>query len=320
MKYYIGVDLGGTNIAVGLVDEELNIVKKKSAPTGGGSDPDRIMQVMAELCLELTGEGGLAPDDIAGCGIASPGTANSDTGIVEYANNISMLNYPIVEKLRALTGFKNIRLDNDANAAALGEALAGSAKGASSAIVITLGTGVGGGIIIDKKIYSGFNHAGAELGHTVIVKDGRPCTCGRRGCFEAYSSATGLINMTKDKMKETPDSELWSYCGGDLDRVSGKTAFAVMKKGGDRAASEVCEEYISYLATGITNIMNIFQPEVISIGGGVSNEGAPLFDPLKERVYKENYAKNSPNITKIVKATLGNDAGIVGAAALCIEK
>lgn len=320
MKYYIGVDLGGTNIAVGLVDEELNIVKKKSAPTGGGSDPDRIMRIMADLCLELVSEQGLTPADVAGCGIASPGTANSDTGIVEYANNISMLNYPIVEKLRALTGFENIRLDNDANAAALGEALAGSAKGASSAVVITLGTGVGGGIIIDKKIYSGFNHAGAELGHTVIVKDGRPCTCGRRGCFEAYSSATGLINMTKDKMKESPDSELWNYCGGDIDRVSGKTAFAVMKGSGDRAASEVCEEYISYLATGITNIMNIFQPEVISIGGGVSNEGENLFEPLKKLVYSENYAKNSPNITKIVKATLGNDAGIVGAAALCIEK
>lgn len=319
-KYYIGVDLGGTNIAVGLVNSDLSLVRKVSAPTKNGGDPDGIMKVMAELCLKLVNEAGLTTDDIISCGIASPGTANSDTGIVEYANNIAMLNYPIVDKLRALTGFEKIYLDNDANAAALGEAIAGSAKGATSAVVITLGTGVGGGIIIDKKIYSGFNHAGAELGHTVIEKDGRPCTCGRRGCFEAYSSATGLINITKDKMMENPDSELWKRCDGDLSKISGKSAFASMRETGDETAKEVCKEYISYLATGVANIMNIFQPEVISIGGGVSNEGDPLFEPLKTLVYKENYAKNSPRVTRIERATLGNDAGIIGAAALGADK
>ncbi len=316
MKYYLGVDLGGTNIAVGVVNENFEIVKKGSTPTGASREPDEIIDDMAKLCLSLIHDCGLESSDISACGIASPGIANSETGIVEYACNFKMLDYPIVEKLRERIGVDKVYLDNDANAAALGEAAAGSAKGASSAIVITLGTGVGGGIIIDKKIYSGFNHAGAEIGHTVIEKDGRLCSCGRRGCFEAYASATGLINMTKEKMLENPDSAMWKVCGGDIDKVSGRTAFTAMKKEGDRAAADVCDMYISYLSTGIANMMNIFQPEVISIGGGVSNEGDTLFVPMMKQVYEENYAKRSKHHTRIEKATLGNDAGIIGAAAL----
>lgn len=316
MKYYLGIDLGGTNIAVGLVDENYGIVKKGSVPTNASRHPDEIVADMGKLCLSVVAEYGIGIDDVEACGIASPGTANSDTGIVEYANNISMLNYPIVERLRKHIGLEKIYLDNDANAAALGEALAGSAKGASSAVMITLGTGVGGGIIIDGKIYSGFNHAGAELGHTVIEKDGRQCSCGRKGCFEAYSSATGLINMTKEKMELDPSSAMWDVCGRDIAKVNGRTAFNAAKQYKDRSASEVCDMYISYLATGIANMMNIFQPEVISIGGGVSNEGDGLFVPLCKQVYAENYAKNSKKQTKIEKATLGNDAGIIGAAAL----
>ncbi len=316
MKYYLGIDLGGTNIAVGLVDENYRIVKKGSVPTDASRHPDEIVADMGKLCLSVVAEYGIGMEDVEACGIASPGTANGDTGIVEYANNISMLNYPIVEKLRKHIGLKKIYLDNDANAAALGEALAGSAKGASSALMITLGTGVGGGIIIDGKIYSGFNHAGAELGHTVIEKDGRQCSCGRKGCFEAYSSATGLINMTKEKMELDPSSAMWDVCGRDINKVNGRTAFNAVKQYKDRSASEVCDMYISYLATGIANMMNIFQPEVISIGGGVSNEGDGLFVPLCKQVYAENYAKNSKRQTKIEKATLGNDAGIIGAAAL----
>ena len=316
MKYYLGIDLGGTNIAVGLVDENYRIVKKGSVPTDASRHPDEIVADMGKLCLSVVAEYGIGIGDVEACGIASPGTANSDTGIVEYANNISMLNYPIVEKLRKHIGLEKIYLDNDANAAALGEALAGSAKGASSALMITLGTGVGGGIIIDGKIYSGFNHAGAELGHTVIEKDGRQCSCGRKGCFEAYSSATGLINMTKEKMELDPSSAMWDVCGRDINKVNGRTAFNAVKQYKDRSASEVCDMYISYLATGIANMMNIFQPEVISIGGGVSNEGDGLFVPLCKQVYAENYAKNSKRQTKIEKATLGNDAGIIGAAAL----
>ena len=317
--YYFGIDLGGTNIAAGIVDEELNLIAKASTPTLVGRPTDEIALDMANICKKVAADAGIPLSEVAACGIASPGTANSDTGIVEFSNNIPMLNYPMVDKIREYLGIEKVYLDNDANAAALGEVLAGSAKGASSAVMITLGTGLGGGIVIDGKIYSGFNHAGAEIGHIVIEKGGRPCTCGRRGCWEAYSSATGLIKMTKEKMLENKDSVMWQLCES-IDKVSGKTAFLAMRKYQDKAATEVCEMYIDYLATGLTNIINVFQPEVISIGGGVCNEGEPLFAPLREKAFADDFARNSPKHPKIVRATLGNDAGIIGGAALCIGK
>ncbi len=314
--YYLGIDLGGTNIAVGLVDENLSIVKKASTPTLATRPTDEIVKDMADLCLKLCEECGIALSDVAACGIASPGTVNSESGVVEFSNNIPMRDYPMAEKLAEFLGFDKIFMDNDANAAALGETLAGAAKGASSAVMVTLGTGVGGGIVIDGKIYSGFNHAGAELGHIVIEKGGKPCTCGRKGCWEAYSSATGLIKMTREKMEATKDTVMWEMVENDLDKISGRTAFNAMKLNGDKAGKEVCDEYISYLACGIANIVNIFQPEIICIGGGVCNEGDTLFVPLREQAAVENFARNSEKQTKIVKAALGNDAGIIGAAAL----
>ena len=312
--YYLGIDLGGTNIAAGIVDENYNILKKGSVPTLASRGIDAVMVDMAKLCQSLLDEMKLTIDDIAYAGIASPGTCNSDTGVCEFSNNIVMLNYPIADVLKEKLGVKKVYIDNDANAAALAEALVGSAKGASSAIMITLGTGVGGGIVIDGKIFSGFNFAGAELGHMVIEKGGRPCTCGRRGCFETYSSATGLINMTKEKMEENKDSLMWEISEA-AGKVSGKTAFQAMRQG-DKAGTEVVNEYIQYLALGVTNLINIFQPEVFTIGGGVCNEGECLLAPLREIVAKENFGRNSKNQTVIKRATLGNDAGILGAAVL----
>ncbi|MBQ7363967.1 MAG: ROK family protein [Clostridia bacterium] len=312
--YYLGIDLGGTNIAAGIVDENYNILKKGSVPTLASRPIDEVMTDMANLCKNLLAEMNLTVDDVEYAGIASPGTCNSETGVVEFSNNIVMYNYPIADVLKAKLGVKKVYIDNDANAAALAEALAGAAKGASSAIMITLGTGVGGGIVVDGKIYSGFNHAGAELGHIVIEKGGRQCTCGRRGCFETYSSATGLINMTKEKMEKNPDSLMWKLSEA-AGKVSGKTAFQA-KRQGDAAGAEVVDEYIEYLALGLTNIVNIFQPEVLCIGGGICNEGEYLMAPIREIVAKENFAHNSPNQTVIKRAALGNDAGILGAAVL----
>ena len=312
--YYLGIDLGGTNIAAGIVDENLNIVAKASVPTGSHRGIDAVMDDMAALCKKLLADNNLTPADMAYAGIASPGTCNSATGVVEFSNNIVMHNYPIAKVLSDKLGVEKVYIDNDANSAALAEALVGSAKGASCAVMITLGTGVGGGIVIDGKIYSGFNHAGAELGHIVIEKDGRPCTCGRNGCWETYSSATGLINMTREKMLENKDSLMWELCGG-IDTISGKTAFQAKRKG-DKAGAEVVDMYISYLGAGLTNIVNVFQPEVLCIGGGVCNEGEYLMAPLREIVAKENFARNSAKQTVITRATLGNDAGIIGAAAL----
>ena len=182
--------------------------------------------------------------------------------------------------------------------------------------MVTLGTGVGGGIVIGGKLYSGFNYAGAELGHTVIAHGGRPCTCGRRGCWEAYSSATALIEMTKEKMEQTKDTVMWQMCNNGAGKVSGRTAFNAAKQG-DRAGREVVEDYISYLACGIVNMVNIFQPEVLCIGGGVCGEGDYLLAPLKAIVDRDQYGSAShDDKTQLKIAELGNDAGIIGAALL----
>ncbi len=312
--YYLGIDLGGTNIAAGIVDENLNIVAKGSVPTLAKRPIDEVMTDMANLCKKLLADNELTLADIAYAGIASPGTCNSATGVVEFSNNIVMHNYPIAKVLSEKLGVEKVYIDNDANSAALAETLVGAAKGASSAVMITLGTGVGGGIVIDGKIYSGFNYAGAEVGHIVIEKGGRPCTCGRRGCWETYSSATGLIKMTNEKMETAKDSLMWELYHRD-GKVSGKTAFQAKRKG-DKAGAEVVDMYIDYLALGLTNVVNVFQPEIICIGGGVCNEGEYLMAPLREIVAKENFARNSAHQTEIRKARLGNDAGIIGAAAL----
>ncbi len=312
--YYIGVDLGGTNIAAGIVDEKGNLLRKASIPTGAEREADEVIKDMAGLCRKLIDEQGITVDDVEYAGVATPGTADHDNGIVVYANNLRFLNYPLADKLKEFLGVKKVLIENDANAAAKGEAACGAAKGYANSVMITLGTGLGGGIIIDNKIYSGFNYAGAELGHMVIEVDGLPCSCGRKGCWEAYSSATGLINMTKVKLAETKDTVMHEMVAHD-GKVSGRTAFDAMRKG-DKAAKEVVDKYIYYLAMGIANIINIFQPEVLVIGGGICNEKHYLTDPLMDIVDKEQYSRNSTKKTEIRIATLGNDAGIIGAAML----
>ena len=313
--YKIGIDLGGTNIAAGIVDENYNIIAKGSVPTIADRDPEEIIKDMGALCNDLLREANLTGADIACAGIATPGTANRDTGVVEYANNLPFVKFPIAAVLKKYLDVKTVLIENDANAAAKGEAVAGAAKGCNHAIMITLGTGLGGGIIIDKKVYSGFNFAGAELGHTVIEYNGRQCTCGRKGCWEAYSSATGLINITKDKLAATEDTIMHKLVEENGGEVSGKTAFAAARQG-DKAGAEVVAEYIGYLACGITNIINIFQPEVLCIGGGVCKEGDYLIDPMMKIVLKDQYTRDNDNKTQIKIASLGNDAGIIGAAVL----
>jgi glucokinase len=274
---------------------------------------------MARVCKEVIEECGLTIDDIEYAGIATPGTANSDTGVVEYANNLPFVNFPIADLLKEYLGVKRVYIENDANAAAKAEALAGAAKGAKYSVMITLGTGLGGGIILDGQVYSGFNHAGAELGHIVIEKDGKQCSCGRRGCWETYSSATGLTNMTKEhvlKAREQGRKTLIDdMLNGNLDNANARVAFAAMKQG-DEVGKEIVDEYISYLACGIANTINIFQPNVLSIGGGVCNEKDYLLKPLLEAVFAETYSREGTPRTEIKIAEMGNDAGIVGAAVL----
>lgn len=313
--YRIGVDLGGTNIAVGIVNDNMELVYKSSVPTGATRPGEEIVADIAMLCRKVCDEVGVALSDIKSIGIATPGIANHDTGVVEYANNLPFKKFPIADLLKAqLGGNVPVRIENDANAAAWGEACAGAAKGSSNSIMITLGTGVGGGIILDGKIYSGFNYAGAELGHIVIQVDGAPCSCGRHGCWEAYSSATALIRMTKEKIEECK-AEGRDTLMAKAERVSGRTACDCMRAG-DEAAKEVYDKYIKYLASGLATIINIFQPEIISLGGGISGEGQSLIDSLLPVVRGEQYGGGIVPLTDIRIAKLGNDAGIIGAAML----
>lgn len=316
--YRIGIDLGGTNIAAGLVNENYEIIVKDSTPTLVGRPSEEIVADIAMLCKKLCDTAKIAQSDVASVGIASPGIVDDETGEVVYANNLGLKHFPIIPLLREMLEIKEFHIENDANAAAWGEAIAGAAKGSKSSVMITLGTGVGGGIVSDGKVFKGFNNAAGELGHIVIEVDGAPCTCGRRGCWEAYSSATGLIRMTREKLeecqaqgRETKMTELVAAKG----KVNGRTAFEG-KRMGDEAACEVVDQYVKYLASGLASMINIFQPEVLSIGGGISNEGQYLLDLVTPVVREQQYGTGLVPNTDLRIATLKNDAGIIGAAVL----
>ena len=317
--YTIGVDLGGTNIAIGICNEKLEIIDKGSVPTKANREGELIIKDMAELAENLLKKNNIPLSEVEYVGIAAPGTVNGDTGVIEYANNLPFLNFPIAKLFKKYLPIDKVYVANDANAAALGEALAGAARGTKHSVMITLGTGVGGGVIIDGKIFAGgVNFAGTELGHTVIVAGGRPCSCGRLGCWEAYSSATALTRMTNEKMNELKLKRVHSLLFDEAERegkVSARTAFNAMKRG-DAVGKELVDKYIFYLAEGITNMINIFQPEILTIGGGVCNERENLTRPLLELVKHDQYTRTSTKQTKIVTAMLGNDAGIIGAAGL----
>ncbi|MCD7957985.1 MAG: ROK family protein [Ruminococcus sp.] len=309
MKYYIGIDLGGTNIVAGVVDENYQILTKASVKTNLPRPATEIATDMAKVTLQAIENAELSLDDIQWVGVGTPGTANADTGIIEYSNNLGFRNVPMVKYLEEALG-KPVYIENDARSAAYGEYVAGAAKGATNAVCITLGTGVGGGIVIDGKIYGGSNFGGGEIGHTVISVDGPQCSCGRRGCFEVFSSATGLVRMTKEALAAHPESAM-----KDEPHISARTAFNYMRAG-DETAKQVVDDYIKYLAAGITNTINVFQPDVLCVGGGVCNEGDPLLVPMKALVKEQVYTRNSAKNTEIVIAKLGNDAGIIGAAFL----
>jgi glucokinase len=312
--YYLGIDLGGTHIAAGIVDENKKIIAKDSTPTNLPRPHIEVMQDIADLSKRLIEEANIDISEIAWIGVGTPGTANRKTGVVEYSNNIRFDNYPLKDVLEKLIN-KTVYIENDANCAAYGEYMAGAAKGAESAVVITLGTGVGSGIIVNNTIVNGYNFAAGELGHTVIEYNGRDCNCGRKGCWESYCSATALIAMTKEAMQNDKKSIMWSIAEGDIDNTGGKTAFDAMRAG-DKSGISVVDTFISYLACGLTNVINIFQPEILCIGGGVSKEGDYLLKPLSVIIEKEHYSHNCIKQTKLCIAQLGNDAGIVGASML----
>lgn len=313
--YKLGIDLGGTNIVAGVVDDNYNIVATSKVKTNLPRPAEEVIDDMVKAANIAIESAGLKVSDIDSMGVGSPGAIDPVHGVVCYANNLGFNNVPMAKMLKERMGV-DFYIENDANAAAYGEYIAGAGRGTNDFIAITLGTGVGGGVIIDGKIYSGSNYAGAELGHTVIAMGGEMCSCGRQGCWEAYASATALIRQTKQAMIKYPKSVMWELCEGDINKVDGRTAFDAMRKG-DVAGKMVVDKYVEYIAVGVSNNINIFQPDVLCIGGGISKEGDNLIKPIKAFLEGENYARNIEKNTEVKVAELGNDAGIIGAAYLC---
>ena len=313
--YRIGIDLGGTNIVAGVVNENCEIVAKANRPTNAPRAAEGIFDDMAACVKEAMEKAGITNNDVLSIGVGTPGSVNKELGLIEFANNLGFDNVPAYRMLRERTGIEKVFFDNDANCAALGEAKAGCGNGAKDFVMITLGTGVGSGIIANGKLVTGLNYAAGEMGHTVIVYGGLPCNCGRRGCWEKYSSATALIAQTKDAMRENPDSVMWELVDDDILKVTGRTAFDAARRG-DEAAKKVVDTYVAYLACGISNVVNIFQPEILAVGGGIGNEKENLLAPVRRILASERYSIHAKKQTEIRAAELGNDAGVIGAAML----
>ena len=307
--YYVGIDLGGTNIAAGLVSEDAKILADMSIPTRAERTWQEIVADMADLSKKVIEKAGVDMKDVKGVGIGCPGSIDNENGICAYSNNLKMEHANIKEEFQKHLDLP-VNLETDANAAALGEYEV-NGQGAKSYVFITLGTGIGGGVILDGKIFRGFNGAGAELGHTVVVSEGEDCTCGRKGCWEAYGSVTALIRQTKVAMEKNPDSMMHELAKKE-GKVSGRTSFDAAHAG-DKAAIEVVNQYFKYVAEGITNMVNVFQPEKIVIGGSISKEGDYLLKPVAEFLAKNDYNRYMPK-AKVEITTLFGDAGIIGAA------
>ena len=313
-KYCFGIDIGGTFIKGAIVDDKGCIVVSSKVPTESDLGPEKVVSNIRTLCDMLLEKSGMKINDLIGVGVGVPGMIDSKTGIVVYSNNLNWYELDLAKMIGDAIGLP-VKMGNDANVAALGENKYGIGKNFDSTVMLTLGTGVGGGIIIDGKIIEGTRGAGAELGHSVIMVGGEQCTCGRRGCLEAYASATAIIRDTKRAMTKNPSSPMWQI--GSLDNVTGKTAFDYYDT--DDGAREVVDNYIKMLACGIVNIANELRPEAIILGGGVCAQGDNLIKPLKKLVNEEIYAADKGPELKIMIASLENDAGCLGAAALFMD-
>ena len=308
---YVGIDVGGTNLKAGLVDEAGRLLATRKIPLGPFQGKEYFVRRLAELTAQVSRDGGVAPGDLEYVGMGIPGAVAE--GNILYTCNIPLANVPI-ERLFSQYLDVPVLLENDANCAAVGEYFCGAGRGTKNFAVVTLGTGISGGFILGGKLYAASGMSG-EVGHMVVERNGAVCNCGRRGCWETYASATGLIRMTKETMEGNRESLLWEESKGGT-AVSGRTAFAAALRG-DAAAKALCETYVDYLAAGIVNLLNILQPEVLAIGGGVSEaEDELLLTPLREIVDRESYAAHCGGKATVVKAELGNDAGIIGAALL----
>ena len=314
--YIIGIDLGGMSAKGGLFTQDGILMGEGSISTNKLDGFEGTLQKLVKLTKTLVLEQGISYSNIAAIGVGAPGVVDRGSGEILRWSNYNWDNVPFADRLSSLTGKKGY-VANDANVAALGEANFGATAQYQSSILLTIGTGIGGGIVFDGKLIEGYRCAGAELGHITIRKDGLPCSCGRCGCYEKYASTTALISQTRHAMVENLNSEMWRIADGKIENVNGRTAFLAARQG-DMTAKSVLEQFVGYLSEGIADFVNILRPEAIVIGGGISNEGEMLFEPLRKAVDARTYIAMDIVPLKIVGAKLGNQAGIYGA--YCIAK
>ncbi|MBQ8374080.1 MAG: ROK family protein [Clostridia bacterium] len=317
-KYIIAIDLGGMSAKGALFSYDGEIVSEEKIKTNAADGFEGTVQNLAALARTLTEKSGVAFEDAIAVGLGAPGVVDSTNGVVLRWTNFGWDNVPLAGRLSELTG-KRVFIANDANVAALGEANFGATSQYQSSILLTLGTGIGGGMVFDGKLIEGYKSAGAELGHITIREGGLPCACGRRGCYEKYASATALVQQTRHAMVENLHSELWTLVDGKIENVDGRTAF-IAAKNGDETAIKVIKQYVGYLSEGIADFVNILRPEAIVLGGGIANEGEALFEPLRKAVDERSYIAMDIVPLKIVGAKLGNRAGKYGAYTLAKEK
>lgn len=307
--YRIGIDLGGTNIAVGIVDEQNRLAGSAGTPTRAALGPEQLLDDIAQCVMNGLNFAGILPEECAGIGIGSPGSCDIQNGIVRNAHNLGWENIPVCDMLRQRLQMPAV-LANDADCAALGEVVAGAAKGRSSALLITLGTGVGGGYVLDGVIRSGHRGLGGEFGHICIAMDGERCSCGQCGCWEAYASATALLRQAKDAAVRHPESAL-NACSP----LDGQAVYAAAAAG-DAAAKAVTAHYAEYVGVGLVSLINALYPEIILIGGGVSGAGNALLDPVRDYIASHFFVSDPALLPELRAAALGSSAGMIGAAAL----
>ena len=312
---YVGVDIGGTNLKAGLVDENGVLLATQKMKVASIADDDGLAWTVASLVQELAHTVNISVSDVASVGVGVPGTVEIRSGSINYTCNLPLRNVPLRKLFHRYLSIP-LYIENDANCAALAEFLVGAGRDSKRFVTITLGTGVGAGIVHNGKIYHGANGMAGEVGHMVIQRGGLPCPCGRHGCWEQYASATALKRMTAAALAAHPHSILAQVVAENEGRVSGQSAFIAARRG-DPVGQQVCDEYVDYLACGVVNVVNIFQPDTLAIGGGVSNEAEEqLLRPVQQRVARESIPCGRDRRTRIVKAELGNRAGLIGAALL----
>ena len=315
--YYVGVDIGGMSIKTGIVSLDGKILYTSTIKTENIS-PEKQIEKLGIAILDLLHKSNIDKSEVLGIGVGCPGAIISSKGVVRYSSNLKWIYFPLKEILEECTGIK-VRVANDADSATIGEITFGVAKNYNNVIMLTIGTGIGGGIVINKKLYEGTNGVVAELGHITLKYNGLKCGCGRRGCFEKYASATALISQTKKAMMKNKNSLMWETVKGNIKNVDGKTAF-ISSKNGDETAIKVINQYIEYLSEGILNYCNVFRPDAIVLGGGISKEGSYLTEKIVNYLEKMHYGYINAPKCEVLTAKLGNDAGILGAASLIAEE